>query len=81
MPTAGQTAGGIREGLPAAEIIERMIAEAERAHSPVTRGGEQIALPRTEYTRHVVVATAWKRTVTSVGWRGQPDRLRAEAIA
>jgi nitronate monooxygenase/enoyl-[acyl-carrier protein] reductase II len=31
MPTAGQTVGGIREVLPAAEIVERMVAEAERA--------------------------------------------------
>ena len=31
MPTAGQGAGGIRKVLPAAEIIERMIAEAETA--------------------------------------------------
>jgi len=31
MPTAGQSAGGIRNVLPAAEIIERMIAEAETA--------------------------------------------------
>jgi len=31
MPTAGQSAGGIRKVLPAAEIIERMIAEAETA--------------------------------------------------
>ena len=31
MPTAGQTAGGIRELLPAAEIIHRMISQAETA--------------------------------------------------
>jgi nitronate monooxygenase/enoyl-[acyl-carrier protein] reductase II len=31
MPTDGQTIGGIREVLPAAEIVERMVAEAERA--------------------------------------------------
>jgi enoyl-[acyl-carrier protein] reductase II len=31
MPTAGQTAGGIHELLPAAEIIRRMMSEAEKA--------------------------------------------------
>ena len=31
MPTAGQTAGGIHEVLPAAEIVHRMVAEAEEA--------------------------------------------------
>ncbi|HEU4355966.1 MAG TPA: nitronate monooxygenase family protein [Actinomycetota bacterium] len=31
MPTAGQTAGGIHEVLPAAEIVHRMISEAEEA--------------------------------------------------
>ena len=31
MPTAGQTAGGIHEVLPAAEIVRRMVSEAERA--------------------------------------------------
>ena len=31
MPTAGQTAGGIHELLPAAEIIRRMTSEAEDA--------------------------------------------------
>jgi nitronate monooxygenase/enoyl-[acyl-carrier protein] reductase II len=31
MPTAGQTAGGIREVLPAAEIVRRMVVEAEKA--------------------------------------------------
>ncbi len=31
LPTAGQTAGGIHEVLPVAEIIERMVSEAEKA--------------------------------------------------
>ncbi len=31
MPTAGQSAGGIREVLPVAEIITRMVSEAENA--------------------------------------------------
>lgn len=31
MPTAGQTAGGIHEVLPAAEIVQRMVSEAENA--------------------------------------------------
>jgi nitronate monooxygenase/enoyl-[acyl-carrier protein] reductase II len=31
MPTAGQSAGGIHEVLPAAEIVRRMVAEAEKA--------------------------------------------------
>jgi enoyl-[acyl-carrier protein] reductase II len=31
LPTAGQTAGGIREVLPASEIVHRMISEAETA--------------------------------------------------
>ena len=31
MPTAGQTAGGIRDIRPAAEIVQRMVAEAEEA--------------------------------------------------
>jgi hypothetical protein len=31
MPTAGQTAGAIRELLPAAEIVGRMVPAAERA--------------------------------------------------
>lgn len=31
MPTAGQTAGGIHEVLPAAEIVRRMVSEAENA--------------------------------------------------
>lgn len=31
LPTAGQTAGGIREVLPAAEILRRMVSEAEGA--------------------------------------------------
>jgi len=31
MPTAGQTAGGIREVLPVAEIVRRMVSEAEAA--------------------------------------------------
>src|SRR5207245_371693 len=31
MPTAGQTAGGIHEVLPAAEIVQRMVSEAEKA--------------------------------------------------
>jgi nitronate monooxygenase/enoyl-[acyl-carrier protein] reductase II len=31
MPTAGQTAGGIREVLPAAEIVQRIVSEAEKA--------------------------------------------------
>jgi NAD(P)H-dependent flavin oxidoreductase YrpB (nitropropane dioxygenase family) len=31
MPTAGQTAGGIDELLPAGEIVERMVGEAEQA--------------------------------------------------
>jgi NAD(P)H-dependent flavin oxidoreductase YrpB (nitropropane dioxygenase family) len=30
MPTAGQTAGGIHEVLPAAEIVQRMVSDAER---------------------------------------------------
>jgi NAD(P)H-dependent flavin oxidoreductase YrpB (nitropropane dioxygenase family) len=31
MPTAGQSVGGIHEELPAAEIVARMISEAETA--------------------------------------------------
>jgi NAD(P)H-dependent flavin oxidoreductase YrpB (nitropropane dioxygenase family) len=31
MPTAGQSAGGISNVLPAAEIVERMTSEAETA--------------------------------------------------
>ena len=31
MPTAGQTAGGIRDVLSAAEIVQRMVSEAETA--------------------------------------------------
>jgi enoyl-[acyl-carrier protein] reductase II len=31
MPTAGQSAGGIHEVLPAAEIVQRMVSEAEKA--------------------------------------------------
>jgi len=37
MPTAGQTAGGIRELLPAAEIVRRMVSEAETALVEATR--------------------------------------------
>jgi len=35
MPTAGQSAGGIREVLPVAEIIRRMMSEAEEALASV----------------------------------------------
>jgi enoyl-[acyl-carrier protein] reductase II len=31
MPTAGQSAGGIHEVLPAAEIVHRLVSEAESA--------------------------------------------------
>ena len=31
LPFTGQTAGSIHEVLPAAEIVQRMVAEAERA--------------------------------------------------
>lgn len=37
MPTAGQSAGGIRDVLPAAEIIGRMVSEAEEALASVPR--------------------------------------------
>jgi nitronate monooxygenase/enoyl-[acyl-carrier protein] reductase II len=37
MPTSGQTAGGIHEVLPAAEIVERMVMEAERALAGVQK--------------------------------------------
>jgi nitronate monooxygenase/enoyl-[acyl-carrier protein] reductase II len=37
MPTAGQTAGGIHEVLPASEIIRRMISEAETALARASR--------------------------------------------
>lgn len=37
LPTAGQTAGGIDEVLPAAEIVRRMIEEAEAALASVLR--------------------------------------------
>jgi enoyl-[acyl-carrier protein] reductase II len=39
MPTAGQSAGGIREILTAAEIVSRMIDEAEAALAGTSRGG------------------------------------------
>jgi enoyl-[acyl-carrier protein] reductase II len=38
MPTAGQTAGGIHELLPAAEIVQRMVSEAEIALAGVSCG-------------------------------------------
>src|SRR6266446_6759507 len=37
--TAGQTAGGIREVLPVAEIMRRLIAETEAARSRAPRAG------------------------------------------
>jgi enoyl-[acyl-carrier protein] reductase II len=37
MPTAGQTAGGIHEVLPAAEIVQRMVSEAEKALAEAPR--------------------------------------------
>jgi enoyl-[acyl-carrier protein] reductase II len=36
MPTAGQTAGGIHEVLPAAEIVRRMVSEAETVLAEVS---------------------------------------------
>jgi NAD(P)H-dependent flavin oxidoreductase YrpB (nitropropane dioxygenase family) len=36
MPTAGQSAGGIHEVLPAAEIVYRLVTEADSALAGIT---------------------------------------------
>jgi nitronate monooxygenase/enoyl-[acyl-carrier protein] reductase II len=41
MPTAGQSAGGIHEVLPAAEIVHRMISEAESALAAAPEASRQ----------------------------------------
>ncbi|MBI2287863.1 MAG: hypothetical protein HYU83_02595 [Chloroflexi bacterium] len=45
IPWAGQTAGLVHEVLPAAEIVKRIIAEAEEA---LKQGGALLVSPKTE---------------------------------